>query len=963
MLLRGRSKDRTRKVTPPGPVAMSNEQFAGYLADLRNNRVSRPSGARPQPASSRGESTDRVLPNTQTPQSAEFPERTSSDYGPRSASALSHKRAQSSLSTYSVASRTGRQLVQQPGQPPSTAPLRPSEVVPSATYIERGQRWMEKEEAVSLREAMEDMDIKKQEYEARLHAAAQNEASELVFQHQNPETVNPDAPYKYNEHLRKNSYAHARTQSVGRYGSIGMVTGLARDMPQRSVSGGSSCSGGIMSPRNRVSFGSSDESDGNLSPEPKVRHSLDSTRSASGTTTNSKSYGSIVSNSKMSSSRRRSSAKRNISGEIGSAFTGSQIWEEPEENLPRGRPQEESDMPAPLRIKLRNPLNRVQFVQDVGARSSSTPPEPTKKLHKTEIHQNPPTQSRNPLYTANSLPITTVETSSAQKDTEELAGATKDGLEIRSDEIRQATSMRLKDRSPKLPTPTVVSDKPGRPIVSFDNNWKPKEADVKPEVRRRSPFDRPSGQRQSIPTRSDPKNVTPPVEAILLPKSLPDQVEGPPFPSVPPTKVPETQFTASTPIKAPERKWSTPSTKLTGPRPSDSTRRSLFARPSIPSFDRTQSSVPAPVTNESRPQPPIPIICLPDERPSLSTIKTPHSAPSIPIINQPDSTPSIPTINLPGPTPSIPKINLPDTTPSIPTINFPDTPDISVSAPEVSTINITPSASGSTGQRPLPDPKTAASRPRHRPHGHAVPDVSRGHWSAAGTTAGKRATATCHQCTLPIEGRVVAIAGKPQHFHPQCFICFNCGTGLESLEIRFEPEARRAERIDRIKRRARGEELPEIEGQTMAEDGDERMRFYCHLDWHEAFAPRCKHCKTPILGEHTIALGEHWHYGHFFCAECGDPFERGQTHIEKDGYAWCLECQTKRTANRAPKCKKCKKPVIGQYVQALGGEWHDECFRCHECQHGFDDSCFYPKKVGIETHVLCIKCLETQLKA
>jgi hypothetical protein len=216
---------------------------------------------------------------------------------------------------------------------------------------------------------------------------------------------------------------------------------------------------------------------------------------------------------------------------------------------------------------------------------------------------------------------------------------------------------------------------------------------------------------------------------------------------------------------------------------------------------------------------------------------------------------------------------------------------------------------------------------------------------------------------LPIEGRVLALHGKTEHFHPQCFICFNCGTSLESLEIRFEPSIKRDERIDRIRRRARGEDLPEVEGQTMAEDGDERLRFYCHLDWHEAFAPKCKHCKTPILGEHTIALGEHWHYGHFFCAECGDPFEKGQTHIEKDGYAWCLSCQTKRTANRAPKCKKCKKPVIGQYVNALGGEWHDECFRCHECQHGFDDGCFYPNQVGNETVVLCIKCAEIQLKA
>ncbi|KAG4219010.1 hypothetical protein PC116_g32510, partial [Phytophthora cactorum] len=144
--------------------------------------------------------------------------------------------------------------------------------------------------------------------------------------------------------------------------------------------------------------------------------------------------------------------------------------------------------------------------------------------------------------------------------------------------------------------------------------------------------------------------------------------------------------------------------------------------------------------------------------------------------------------------------------------------------------------------------------------------------------------------------------------------------------------------------------------------GDERLRFYCHLDWHELFAPRCKHCKTPILGEHVVALGAHWHYGHFFCAECGDPFERGATHIEKDGYAWCVGCQTKRTERRAPKCRACRRAVIGSYVRALGGEWHDECFRCASCAGGFDDGQIFPMPERGEGVVLCTRCRAAELK-
>jgi hypothetical protein len=840
-------------------------EAAAYLSDLRNNRVARPSGARPQPSRSRRDSKD-----TTVIVQADLPESTSGDAIPRSASILSHKRAQSALSTYSsVTSRTGRQLAQPPVSGASVSPLKASDVVPSATYIERGQRWMEKEEAVSLREAMEDMDLKKEEEEARIHAAAQDEASELVYQHQNPGSVPaPDAPYRYNDHLRKNSYQHARTQSVGRYSGIGMVTGLARDITPRSASGGSSSSGGMPSPPIRDS---SEFSDQNVNPG---RGSLDSSMDAR---PSRKSYGSM--SSATGSSRRRSSAKRNVSGEIAGIFTGEQIWEEPEqEESDRGRSTDTRDIPAPLRIKPRNPLNRVQFAQDVSPRSNSTPPEPTKRLSISEIHRNPPSQSRNPNYTANPPPIVKIlETKEAAAEEPKPEVPMKDGLEIRSDEIRQATSMRLKDRSPKLPTPTVVSDRPGRPIVSFDANWKPKEADMKPEVRRRSPFDRrPASQAQNVPTRSDSADV--------------------------PTSIPTIHVSNTPPIQVNEPK----------------------ARP-------------------------IPTINVPNSAPTVPTINLPESRPTVPSISISNASPAVPTINIP--TINIPTINLP-------TINLPDAPTISVSAPAPPSIVVNGSPSAAQGRRPLPDPKTS-SRPLPR-HSATVPaPIPRGHWSPA---AGRRATATCHQCQLPIEGRVVKLSGASEHFHPQCFICFTCGTGLESLEIHPEPPAKRRERLDRIRRRAQGEYLLEEEGQTMAEDGDARQRFYCHLDFHEAYAPKCKHCKTSIIGEHLVALGENWHYGHFFCAECGDPFEKGMTHIEKDGYAWCLNCQTKRTERQAPKCKKCRLPVIGEYTIALGGEWHEKCFRCVTCNTGLDGG-FYPKQVGNETVVMCIGCIERELKA
>lgn len=893
MLLRGRPKDRaSRKVTPPGPSYMSNEQFgtqpsslyiphipkhssplktsispatilkatepsdlhnqwtANYLAELRNNRINRPSGARPLPSSATHDHRES-LPAVPSAAEANEPH-------PRCESAQSHRRAQSAMSNFSTSSRTGRALVQQPypGVPEREASpgrplplLKPSVVVPSATYIERGQRWMEKEEVVSLRDCLEDMDLKEQYWneEVRLHAAAQKEASELVWQHQNPGATRPDGPYRYKEHLRKNSYAHARTQSVGGYSATGIVTGLARDIP-RSVSGGSSIngtmlsqsrvssrssgnSGGMLS-RSRVSSGSSGNSDDRVPP--KNQSTPNSSKEPSEPLVArqvQKPYHGLTKTTDPSS-RRRTSGKRNISGEPAGAFTGEQIWEEPE-NPERfqGKPQESEDMPAPLRLKPRNPLNKVQFAHG-HPRSNTTPPGQTQKHQKVEIYQNPPSQSRNAAYTENPPPVP-----SALEDQPEVPR--KDGIEIRGDDIRQATSKSLRDRSPQLPTPTVISSKPDRPIVSFDANWRPREADVKPVEERPRPRFGLNQKSKSLPPTSPTKDI--------LSTSLPT-------------------------IQIPD----TPSRKLSGDKP-----------------------------------PPTPTIT------------------------------SSPT--------------------TIPTIVLPDIPTISVSGPaSIPAIDVTePPSSKSGSSRPLPNPRISFSRPLPHHYATAPGAMSRSHWSPAG----KRATATCHQCELPIEGRVVALQGLSQRFHPHCFICYTCGTSLEALEISPEPDDKRAERLSRIRHRAQGELLEEIEGQTMAEDGDERLRFYCHLDWHELFAPRCKHCKTPIIGEHAVALGAHWHYGHFFCAECGDPFEQGMTHIEKDGYAWCLNCQTKRTERRAPKCKKCKGPVIGQYVQALGGEYHDECFRCAACRGGFDNGQIFPRLEGNETVAICMQCMERELKA
>ncbi|XP_044714803.1 LIM domain-containing protein [Hirsutella rhossiliensis] len=730
--MRKSTDGKGQRMTPPSPSYMSNDQFAGYLADLRTNRTARPGGARPLPTSSARAFTDR--------NSFDAASQTVNIHGHRRAPSQAPSAGATSISTRN-STTTSRGRDYYPTGP--TIPLKPSEVVPTATYMERGQRWMEKEEAVSLREAMQDMDIQK---------ATRDETSE-----------DDDGRLP---HLRRNSYAHARTASIGTHGDEIAPSGLGRDVGSRSVS-----------------VSSTDSNDSSQVP----RKPGETSQSAS---KNSKSYGTV------SSGRRRTSLKRNISGEVERPFSGDQIWEEPEVSSSTSKTASAGRAsPDKLPGKPRGPVNRARFEASRGASNIS------KALNQVEIHRNPPTQSRNAQYTTNTPSPRAMPEPSVER---------RSGVEVRGQDIRAATSRKLKDRSSRLPEPTAVSDSPGRPIVSFDANWEaPDEvADVKPDwpAQDSALFKDGNKQPMAIPRISVAEDQTP------QPRTA--------------------------------------------------------SRPGIPSI----------------------AVAGPDSGSQMSG--------------------------------NVPAIVLPDAQPAA---------------------------------RPLPSPDGVGTQVRRaqRP---------RGHWSPAPGAVG-RATATCHECGLPIEGRLVALAGFPERFHPHCFSCLVCGTSLEAMEISPEPDHVRAERLERIRRRAAGEQLVELPGTTEAEDGDERLRFYCHLDWHELFAPRCKHCRTPILGEHIVALGQHWHYGHFFCAECGDPFEHGMTHIEKDGYAWCINCQTKRTERRAPKCKNCKTAVIGQYIQALGGEWHEHCFRCAECQGGFDDGQIFPKEMQGGMVVLCTACRTRELKS
>ena len=770
--------------------AHSQKQWeADYLKSLRADRPARPGGSRPLP-----ERTAAFAPepyaraasamSSRPPYSTQQLESSRTTIQERSASALSHRRAQSNMLVMdAVNSADGRPLVQRPHKRRTTRDtsaasitLNPSSSrpVPPLTYRENGMRWMEKQEARSLREALEDMDLRE---EVKVHAAAQNEASELVWRH-----LNEDLPHKYTEprrnykmHLEKG--AHERSQSQGWYDLPRQLDGTA---PSRHPSGSdhsnSNTGGG------HTSDDTAPTSTSSSAPRRVIEKSQDErpTIHIEWDSPEKKAYTNLAFQLPAQKSAHRYSSGSRTKTSHGGPFRNpdDKIYDDTEDGkrVASSSSSRASMIPTPLAAKAQNPMSNPHSVSQQNLPSHEVPYRTPERFHRSEIYRNPPSQSRDPSYVRNTLPISSFNKNKEQTyPRNEGKPYTKDGIEIRSDDIRAATSMRMKDRSPRLRSPAVVSDQPGRHIISFDKEWKPKDAGMQDEV----------GSHNEI---------------------------------------------------------------------------------------RFKPRMPA------------------------STA----SAPVIPTINAPDA-PSV-SIDRPSKEASVPSISISDA--PVPTISLSDERPVSRALP-----TSWKDCRSTPANRPLPHHSSTTPAPTSTPH-----------W----TPTSHRATAQCAACALPISGRIVTAASH--RFHPHCFTCHHCAEPLECVAFYPEPDPKRAGRVARIQARLHGDELPdEKSGETAADDGDDSLRFYCHLDYHELFSPRCRSCKTPIESEVVMACGASWHVGHFFCAECGDPFDAKTPFVEKDGYAWCVSCHAGKFSG---KCKGCRKPVVERGISALGAEWHEGCFIC-----------------------------------
>lgn len=713
----------------------------------------------------------------------------------RSHSSVGHRHSMlSERSVPSLRSTKGRSLV----PPPSvgTPSVRGRKVSPTAAiestvrdtsimYKESGTRWLERQEAHALRQALEVMDAKEEE---QLHRAAQNEAADLVWQHRHPGEVekekvvgyvNPDLSKRLKSHLIRG--AHERSQSDG---YIALRRSNPDTEPLRTVSEGSNNS----QPANEIAGTAIDWT---KLKKKRLSDAMQQLRIASGQAITSVDTGT---SRNFSGKWRRMSGQRQTSNKS-TTFPNAEdkIFEEPEEMAAMRRGVSASqEEPKALKLSSTNPL--LQGARPIPRKADTMPTVP-------KARPNPFDRRRRQVEQPKAAPYTSNAATPSPSVIEPEHVPMKDGREIRSDDIRAATSMKRSDRSPKLPTPTAVSDQAGRPIVSFDPDWKP-PSETRPEERE-----------LSLRPRPGPPAVTfsaPAVPTITLPDSGTSVV--------PTINLPDDDDPYNPPMGLPEP-----------------------AAPGVPTF-----SFDGPGDHEASPS----ITVLP-------TIVT-SSQPSAPASSLPQHTQSTPT-------------------------------------------------------------KTTTPKPSSK-----LPWLNKG-----------APTATCASCILPISGRIVTASDAPQtqkaRFHPECFTCAHCSTALECVAFYPEPDNKRLERLE----------------QEGLDNENDPLRFYCHLDFHEFFSPRCRSCKTPIEGEIILAAGGEYHVGHFFCAECGDPFESSTPFVETAGYAYCVSCHRKRTSGR---CRGCKAIILDENsVEALGGQWHEKCFVCCECDGDFgEDGRFYLREVDVD---------------
>ncbi|KAK6101750.1 LIM domain family protein [Brugia pahangi] len=110
----------------------------------------------------------------------------------------------------------------------------------------------------------------------------------------------------------------------------------------------------------------------------------------------------------------------------------------------------------------------------------------------------------------------------------------------------------------------------------------------------------------------------------------------------------------------------------------------------------------------------------------------------------------------------------------------------------------------------------------------------------------------CNGCKNPIKMHFITALGT--HWHPECFICQECGKAFETG--------------------------------SFYEHGNVPL---CEMHYHEKRGSLCATCQKPINGRCVSAVGQKFHPEHFCCSYCRKQLNKG-TFKEVDRKPFCHKC-------------------------------------------------------------------------
>ncbi|MCP9259403.1 Paxillin [Dirofilaria immitis] len=110
----------------------------------------------------------------------------------------------------------------------------------------------------------------------------------------------------------------------------------------------------------------------------------------------------------------------------------------------------------------------------------------------------------------------------------------------------------------------------------------------------------------------------------------------------------------------------------------------------------------------------------------------------------------------------------------------------------------------------------------------------------------------CNGCKNPIKMHFITALGT--HWHPECFICQECGKPFETG--------------------------------SFYEHGNMPL---CEMHYHEKRGSLCATCQKPINGRCVFAVGQKFHPEHFCCSYCRRQLNKG-TFKEVDRKPFCHKC-------------------------------------------------------------------------